>query len=105
MSKEVVASVEVTNEIVDKFHRALCPICNGRCRRFGASCEYDYKHTKEQEPEVNKYWRKYIDSLHGETKKYDMTLDEAYDLLAMWNVPEDKREVVYKMQQLFNEIE
>lgn len=104
MSKEVLKSEVITSEVVDKFHRALCPQCNGRCHLM--ACMYDYYHEKEPKPYINEVWEKYVNALSDMVKKYDMTLDDAYELLtSVKPLTEDKLNIKWEMEALFNTVQ
>ncbi len=74
------SAVNVPNEVIDKFHRALCPKCRGICA-MGFVCMYDYEHKKVPEPDVNAVWRRYLNRLAVEAERMDKSLDEILEIL------------------------
>lgn len=105
MSKEVLKSEVITSEVVDKFHRALCPQCNGRCFH-GMGCRYDYYHKEDPKPHVNEVWEKYVNVLSEKVKEYNITLDEAFDILtSVKPLTEDKLTIKCEMEALFNTVQ
>lgn len=105
MSKEVLKSEVITSEVVDKFHRALCPQCNGRCFS-GMICKYDYDHKKDPKPYINEIWEKYVNALSDMVKKYNMTLDDAYELLTdVKPLTEEKLAIKWEMEALFDTVQ
>ena len=81
MIKEAMKNGEITPEVVDEFHRTLCPQCNGRCH-FGRSyCGYDFTHKVSPEPDINSFWREYITALKGLAAEQGMDLAETYRVM------------------------
>lgn len=79
MSKENADNVLTNfNETVDKFHRALCPKCNGNCH-VGSSCEYDYSHTHRTE--VNEMWQRYVKQVLELANEWEMTPAEILKIM------------------------
>lgn len=104
MSKEVLKSEVITSEVVDKFHRALCPQCNGTC--FRIICSYDYSHKEDPKPYVNEIWEKYVNVLSEKVKEYNITLDEAFDILtSVKPLTEYKLTIKCEMEALFNTVQ
>ena len=109
MSNEVVKKTtideEVTSEIVDKFHRALCPRCNGRCH-MRTICRYDYSHKESPVPDINEVWKRYLIALQGAGKVLEMSFDEMLELLKNDEIDENSLSEKYKtkkkLQELFN---
>lgn len=109
MSNEVVKKTttdeEITNELVDKFHRALCPHCNGRCH-FGRICSYDYTHTVSPVPDINEVWKRYLTALQGSGEMLEMSFDDLFELLTDDEIDEnslsEKYETKKKLHDLFN---
>lgn len=105
MSKEVLKSEVITSEVVDKFHRALCPKCNGRCFN-GMGCRYDYYHKEDPKPYINEVWEKYVSTLSNMVKECNMTLDDAYDILTdVKPLTEDKLAIKWEMEALFDTVQ
>lgn len=70
--------IVVSDEVVNKFHDALCPKCNGNCS-CGSFCEYDGTHKRETI--ANQVWNEYLHKLQVVAEKKEMSLEEIYELL------------------------
>lgn len=103
MNNEVNSKCEtVENELVDKFHDALCPHCNGRCHYNHNYCGYDHTHKMIPAPDVNKKWKRYVMALQGSAKALNKSMDEVYELLTDDNIESGENyEIKSTLQELW----
>ncbi|MDO4282438.1 MAG: hypothetical protein Q4D02_02275 [Clostridia bacterium] len=104
VEKKTAIVEEVTDELMDKFHRALCPQCNGKCHMGSHSCGYDYTHKMSPAPGVNEVWKRYLLSIQGAAEVLNMSFDDVFELLTDENendMSNERYDIKMRLQELW----